>query len=128
MNEYKMEPTGNSPVGQGGRERERGRKCYERTSAPGVQDDGSDAPVFNYQGVRPIQMSHLGVEAQVWLGCRWIILPLSWDTPLLRRGHQRILQPPAPRLGQGSGVDLRLEVGITGQFRHALCRSRATAD
>lgn len=37
----------------------------EKKSAPGLRDDGSDAPVFNYQGVITIRMSHLGVGAQV---------------------------------------------------------------
>ena len=37
----------------------------EKKSAPGLRDDGSDAPMFNYQGVITIQMSHLGVGAQV---------------------------------------------------------------
>lgn len=36
----------------------------EKKSAPGLRDDGSDAPVFNYQGVITIRMSHLGVGTQ----------------------------------------------------------------
>lgn len=39
----------------------------EKKSAPSLRAVGPDALMFNYQGVIPIQMSHQGVGAQVWL-------------------------------------------------------------
>lgn len=61
------EGRGERQAADGGVEEEHVYCSCEKKSTPGLEGDGADAAVFNYRGIIPIPMSHLGVEAPVWL-------------------------------------------------------------